>query len=118
MADTKTLDYGWFFLRLSVGLILYSEGADHLDIDGIDLHSLALVLVGISLILGLLVRPAVIFMLIMMVTVFVSGSQLEFNLVRESMTDLFAMIAFLIGGGGSFLALGAAISGLKGKWYQ
>ena len=32
--------------------------------------------------------------------------------------ELLTLVGFLVGGGGEFLALGAAINGLKGKWYQ
>lgn len=118
MNQSRGIDYGWFFLRLGIGLIFISRGADHFDINNIELFSLAQLIAGISLLLGLLVRPAVLFMLVMMVAVFVSGSHLEFKLVRENLTDLLCLIGFLLGGGGSFLALGTAVSGLNGKWYQ
>lgn len=118
MANMRTLDYGWFFLRLSVGAIFLQNGIDRFNIHDVELNALAALLCGLSLLLGLLVRPAAVFMLVMMVSVFVSGSQLEFKLVRESLTELLAVVGFLVGGGGSFLALGAAINGLKDKWYQ
>lgn len=118
MADSKSMDYGWFFLRLSVGITFLAEGVERFDPDNVELYVLALLLSGLATVLGLLVRPATIFLLVMMVSVFVSGDSLEFNLVRDSLTELLALVGFLLGGGGTFLALGASISGLKDKWYQ
>jgi uncharacterized membrane protein YphA (DoxX/SURF4 family) len=118
MANIKTLDYGWFFLRLSIGLIYLWTGIRQFDAGHIRLQAIAALLVGVCLIIGLLVRPAVLFMLAMIVAVYVSKTRLSINLTDRSLTDLLALTGFLIGGGGSFLALGAAIGGLKGKWYQ
>ena len=35
-----------------------------------------------------------------------------------ALLGLLTLVGFLVGGGGEFLSLGAAINGLKGKWYQ
>ena len=115
---SKTLDYGLFFLRLSVGLTFFWSGLQGLDLHNIKLRALAALLCGGALVIGLLVRPAVIFMLAMIVAVYVSKTKLSINLANGSLAELLALIGFLVGGGGSFLALGSAIGGLKGKWYQ
>lgn len=118
MSNTRTLDYGWFFLRLSVGIHFLQIGIGRFHGNRIDWFALAALICGIALIIGIFVRPAVFVLLALMVGVFVSGSRFEIRLVRESLTELLALTGFLIGGGGSFLALGAAVGGLRGKWYQ
>lgn len=118
MSNTRTLDYGWFFLRLCAGIHFLQIGIGRFHGSRIDWFALAALLCGIALIVGIFVRPAVLVLLALMVAVFVSGSRFEIRLVRESLTDLLALTGFLIGGGGSFLALGAAVGGLRGKWYQ
>ncbi|MDD5708385.1 MAG: hypothetical protein PHR35_20895 [Kiritimatiellae bacterium] len=118
MANTKALDFGWFFLRLAIGLIFLWTGIRQFDAGHIRLQAIAALLAGACLIVGLLVRPAVLLMLATMVAVYVTRTRFSVNLTDRSLTDLLALTGFLIGGGGSFLALGAALGGLKGKWYQ
>ena len=118
MASSQSIDYGWFFLRLCMGLVFIQLGMNHFSSRSINWFAVVALICGVSLILGLLVRPATLLLLAFMVGLFVSGTRIELRLVRESLTELLALIGFLIGGGGTFLALGAALNGLKGKWYQ
>ncbi len=118
MASRNSLEYGWFFLRVCIGLYFLQIGASRFNINNMNWTDLAMLLSGVALIAGLLVRPAVLLLLILIVSVFVSGSRIELRLVGNSVTEVLAIIGFLIGGGGSFLALGTAIQGLSGKWYQ
>ena len=118
MSNTKTLDYGWFFLRLSIGLIHLWAGIRQFDAGHIRLQAVAALLAGACLVIGLLVRPAVLLMLATIVAIYVGKTRLSINLTDRSLTDLLALLGFLIGGGGTFLALGAALGGLRGKWYQ
>lgn len=118
MASGKSLDYGWFFLRLGLGLMFLQTGMAQLGSRGFNGFAIAALACGGALILGLLVRPAVLVLLAFMVGLFVSRSRIELRLVRESTVELLALIGFLTGGGGTFLSLGAAINGLNGKWYQ
>jgi prepilin signal peptidase PulO-like enzyme (type II secretory pathway) len=118
MAGAKSLEYGWFFLRLGSGIMFLQYGASRFSTSTLELYPLATLLCGAALVLGLLVRPAVLLTLALMVSVLVKGSKIELTLIRDSLIQLLTLIGFLIGGGGSFLAVGSAISGLKGKWYQ
>ncbi len=118
MSDTRSLDYGWFFLRIGTGLMFIETGARQFSGRNLQLFPIAAIVCGAALLLGLLVRPAVALMLALLISVFITGSRLEFRLVRESVVELLALIGFMVGGGGTFLSLGAAIGGLNGKWYQ
>ncbi len=118
MSSSPSQDYGWFFLRMGVGLVFLQAGASDFDTRSIDWHAVASIICGVCLILGFLVRPAVLLLLAFMLALFVSRSRIELRLVRDSLVELLFLIGFLVGGGGTFLSLGAAINGLKGKWYQ
>ncbi len=118
MSNTRALDFGWLFLRLAIGLRFLEIGADAFSSRNLTFFAVAALIFGVFLIVGLLVRPAAILMLLLLISVFVQGSSLSIRLVRESFIELLALVGFLIGGGGSFFVFGAAIQGLKGKWYQ
>ncbi len=118
MASSRSLDFGWLFLRLAVGLHFLRNGAARFDANNLELYAIALLICGVALVIGLLVRPAVVLMMVLMISVYVSGSRLEFKMVRDSIIELLILIGFLIGGGGPCMALGAAISGLRDRWHQ
>lgn len=118
MSNYRSLDYGWFFLRLASGLLFLQKGAEQFSSGDVKLLPMAALICGVALILGLLVRPAVLVMLTLLVIGFVRGAQIDLSLIRRSLVELLALVGFLVGGGGSFINLGSLIRGLNGKWYQ
>lgn len=118
MASSRSLDIGWFILRLAAGLVFLQTGLADFSARHVEWDAVAAIACGLALILGLFVRPAVLLLLAFMVALFVTRSRIELRLVRDSLVELLTLVGFLVGGGGAFLSLGAAINGLKGKWYQ
>lgn len=118
MASSKAMEWGWFFLRVGVGLIFLGLGLKGVHGGSVNIRAVAQIALGVSSMVGLLVRPCAICLIVAMAWLTFSSKGVNLNLVYESLAPLLFALGLLVGGGGTILGLGAAINGFRGKWWQ
>jgi len=118
MATTGGMEWGWFFLRVGVGVYYLLIGLHGVNHGGVELDEVAQVVAGGAALLGLLVRPGALFLLLAMAWLTVSSGGVKFHLNTEAVAPFLFVVGLLVGGGGTVLAVGAMIDGFNGKWWQ
>lgn len=142
MVNGKTLERGWFVLRVGIGMMFMVFGWSKIT-GGPDkwkglggamqsafgigfapvfwgfMAAFAEFFGGLALLLGLLVRPFAILMAFTMITAVASlamGGK-GFGAYAHALDMAIVFVAMVIGGGGC-CTLGARLRGLAGRWYQ
>ncbi len=118
MSLSRTNEWGWVFLRAGAGLVFLGLGLKGLRSGGADLQEIAQTAVGISALLGLFVRPCALFVLVAMAWLSISTRSVSLSLVYASTAPILFAVGLLVGGGGTVLAVGYMLAGLRGRWWQ